>query len=91
MQDKVRTSEHTFLKLDAGMTEVLRPSLYGAQHPLIILPQDKARQGQQESYVVVGHCCESGDLLTPAPGERGREAERQRGAGERRWLTLRCS
>jgi len=28
---------HTFLKLDAGMTDVLRPSLYGAQHPLVVV------------------------------------------------------
>ncbi len=26
---------HTFLKLDSGMTELLRPSLYGAQHPIV--------------------------------------------------------
>jgi diaminopimelate decarboxylase len=73
----VRTSAHTFLKLDAGMTEVLRPSLYGAQHPLVIVPKDKARQGKLASYVVVGHCCESGDLLTPAPGESETITERQ--------------
>ena len=30
---------HTFIKLDSGMTEVLRPSLYGAQHPIIIVPK----------------------------------------------------
>ena len=63
------TSDHTFLKLDAGMTEVLRPSLYGAQHPLVVVPKDKTRAaGSVKRYVVVGHCCESGDLLTPAPG-----------------------
>ena len=79
VQDKTSTSAHTFLKLDAGMTEVLRPSLYGAQHPLIILPQDKARAiaGKTASYVVVGHCCESGDLLTPATGEADTIAERK--------------
>ena len=26
-------------------------------------------RGAQTAYVAVGHCCESGDLLTPAPGE----------------------
>lgn len=76
VQDKTATSAHTFLKLDAGMTEVLRPSLYGAQHPLVIVPQEKGRQGKTASYVVVGHCCESGDLLTPAPGEADTIAER---------------
>lgn len=77
VQDKTATSAHTFLKLDAGMTEVLRPSLYGAQHPLVILPKDKARAtGKTAPYVVVGHCCESGDLLTPAPGVADEIAER---------------
>lgn len=38
VQDIVETGGedgHTFIKLDAGMTEVLRPSLYAAQHPLV--------------------------------------------------------
>mmetsp|Transcript_67877 Transcript_67877/g.167634 ORF Transcript_67877/g.167634 Transcript_67877/m.167634 type:complete len:425 (+) Transcript_67877:46-1320(+) len=60
---------HTFIKLDAGMTEVLRPSLYGAQHPLVIVPTEAERAKTQKQYIVCGHCCESGDLLTCAPGE----------------------
>lgn len=57
---------YRFLKLDAGMTEILRPSMYGAQHPVIPLPDG---DGEVETcpQLVVGHCCESGDLLTPAP------------------------
>jgi diaminopimelate decarboxylase len=37
VQDMVTTGEqgHTFLKMDTGMTELLRPSLYGSQHPLV--------------------------------------------------------
>lgn len=54
-----------FLKLDTGMNDILRPSLYGAQHPLAVV-NDAA---EQQDYVVVGHNCESGDLITPAPGE----------------------
>ncbi|MCC5806594.1 MAG: diaminopimelate decarboxylase [Opitutales bacterium] len=58
---------YRFIKLDTGMTEILRPSLYGAQHPIRVL---RAREGAAErDYVVVGHCCESGDILTPAPGD----------------------
>jgi diaminopimelate decarboxylase len=33
---------HEFLKLDAGMTEILRPSLYGALHPLAVVPATNA-------------------------------------------------
>lgn len=75
VQDKVFTtgeSGHVFLKLDAGMTDVLRPSLYGAIHPMTVLPKsgNAADVGEEsEDVVVVGHCCESGDLMTPKPGE----------------------
>eukprot|EP01039_Chlorochromonas_danica_P006422 gene6422-7081_t len=56
---------HNFLKLDSGMTEVLRPSLYGAQHPIVVLKEVE----ETARYVVVGHCCESGDLFSCKPGE----------------------
>jgi diaminopimelate decarboxylase len=58
---------HAFLKCDAGMTEIARPSLYGAQHPLVVVPADDAPRGAA-TYLVAGHCCESGDILTPEPG-----------------------
>jgi diaminopimelate decarboxylase len=57
-----------FIKLNTGMTDILRPSLYGAQHPITILPQTP-REPAEAEYMVVGHCCESGDILTPAPGD----------------------
>ena len=56
---------YLFAKLDAGMPEVTRPSLYGAQHPIHVMAE-----GREEADVVfVGPCCESGDILTPAPGD----------------------
>lgn len=58
---------YSFVKVDSGMTEILRPSLYGAQHPITIVPTTPQKRGQGE-YLIVGHCCESGDILTPAPG-----------------------
>ena len=53
------------------MTDVLRPSLYGAQHPLVVVKatSDADAMSNKEPVVVVGHCCESGDLLTCAPDE----------------------
>lgn len=78
IQDKVSTKSptsdegHVFLKMDAGMTDVLRPSLYGAIHPITILPASGKSSDvgtATESVVVVGHCCESGDLMTPKPGQ----------------------
>lgn len=66
IQDICDTGEngYSFLKLDSGMTEILRPSLYGAQHPIITIPQNPT--GKTREYIVSGHCCESGDILTPA-------------------------
>ena len=61
---------YRFLKLDAGMTEILRPSLYGSQHPIIIVPEGNDSEVRERiEQVVVGHCCESGDLLTPSPDD----------------------
>jgi diaminopimelate decarboxylase len=56
---------YLFAKLDTGMTEVTRPSLYGAQHPIDVLATDR----EAAEVVFVGPCCESGDILTPAPGD----------------------
>ena len=58
---------YSFIKVDSGMTEVLRPSLYGAQHPIVVVPATPEERGQGE-YLIAGHCCESGDILTPASG-----------------------
>ena len=57
---------YRFIKIDSGMTEILRPSLYGAQHPIVVVPAVPETRGQRE-YLVAGHCCESGDILTPEP------------------------
>ena len=55
---------YCFAKLDTGMTEVTRPSLYGAQHPIDVLASGR----EPAAVIFVGPCCESGDILTPAPG-----------------------
>jgi diaminopimelate decarboxylase len=67
VEDSVDTGPegYTFLKLDTGMNDFMRPTLYGAQHPIAIVSDNT----ETTSYVVVGHNCESGDLLTPAPGQ----------------------
>lgn len=57
-----------FIKVDGGMTEIVRPSMYGSQHPIEVVPGDDDPRRMVE-YVVAGHCCESGDVLTPAPDD----------------------
>jgi diaminopimelate decarboxylase len=65
--DMVDTGEdgHTFLRLNTGMNDIARPGMYGAQHTLEVL-NDATETAE---YVVVGHNCETGDILTPAPGD----------------------
>jgi diaminopimelate decarboxylase len=77
IQDVVDTGKggYNFLKLDAGMTEILRPALYAAQHPVVVIPQKET--SETAAYVVVGHCCESGDLLTPTPENSGELGPRE--------------
>jgi len=79
VQDMTTTGAdgHSFLKLDAGMTDVLRPSIYGAQHPLVVIKGEGNTAQGTGSFVVVGHCCESGDILTPGPDDPEAVTERQ--------------
>lgn len=70
IQDVNDTGEkgYKFLKADIGMTDLLRPSIYGAQHPIITIGKEEDTS-ETENYIVVGHCCESGDIFTPKPGD----------------------
>ncbi len=67
--DKVNTGlqGEEFLKVNAGMNMNARIPMYGAQHPLFVIPQNFEKQ-QIKEYVVFGICCESGDVLTVRPG-----------------------
>lgn len=56
---------HAFLRLNTGMNDIIRPSMYGAQHKIEVLNDNT----EKEEYVVVGHNCETGDILTPASGD----------------------
>lgn len=53
----------TFLRTNTGMNDFLRPTLYGAQHEIEILNDAT----EQADYVVVGHNCETGDIITTEP------------------------
>ncbi len=66
VDDIVDTGEegYTFLRLNTGMNDFLRPTLYGAQHKIVVISDSEVFK----DYVVVGHNCESGDILTPKSG-----------------------
>jgi len=46
------------------MNDSCDAAMYGAQHEIKVLNKST----RQKAYVVVGHNCETGDILTPAPG-----------------------
>lgn len=50
-----------WILLDAGMTDFIRPALYGAQH--LMLVANKARERREETYSVGGPICESSDVF----------------------------
>jgi diaminopimelate decarboxylase len=53
---------HTFVMVDAGFCDLVRPALYGAYHGIEVLG---ARAGRApEPLVVAGPLCESGDVFT---------------------------
>lgn len=54
-----RSDTHVFVVADAGMSELLRPALYGAWHPIDAV----APHGEPFACEVVGPLCESGDVL----------------------------
>ena len=64
---------YLFAKLDAGMTEITRPAMYGAQHSIEVVASGRP----QAAVVFVGPCCETGDVLTPAPSDPEGLAPRQ--------------
>lgn len=51
---------YTFLRTNTGMTEMPRVPMYWVQQPITVVNDSQETQ----DYVVVWHCCESGDLLT---------------------------
>ncbi|XP_042223041.1 diaminopimelate decarboxylase 1, chloroplastic-like isoform X2 [Homarus americanus] len=64
-----------FVVVDAAMTEVIRPALYGVHHPICYVTTPSAHQEVAE-VDVVGPVCESGDFLArrcflPRPSASG--------------------
>lgn len=51
----------TYLSVDGGMTDNIRPVLYGAQYEGIIA--NRAHEPLTQTVTVAGRCCESGDKL----------------------------
>ncbi len=63
-----KKGKKTFLVVDGGMNELIRPSLYGAHHEVIPVIR---RDGEIEKADIVGPICETGDFIA-----KEREIER---------------
>ena len=68
---EVKQTARRFAAVDAGMSELIRPMLYGAKHAVVSLAPER----RLETLDLAGPACESGDVLArdvsiPAP-ERG--------------------
>lgn len=61
-----RTNEkgagHTFVMIDAGFTDLVRPAMYGAYHHITV--HGAAAAAPRVPLVVAGPLCESGDVFT---------------------------
>ncbi|HET7040019.1 MAG TPA: diaminopimelate decarboxylase [Gemmatimonadales bacterium] len=55
------SGRRTIAVVDAGMGDLLRPSLYGAEHPIRVVQGDP--DAPPETVDVVGPICETGDFL----------------------------
>jgi diaminopimelate decarboxylase len=55
------TPQKKFVGVDAGFNTLLRPTMYGSHHQILVA--NKLARPDKETYDVVGPICESGDAL----------------------------
>jgi diaminopimelate decarboxylase len=61
---KKRNGQKTFVIVDAGMNDLMRPSLYGAVHPITVTVRDRSEShSNRERVDIVGPVCETGDCF----------------------------
>ncbi len=53
----------TYLVADAGMAELIRPALYGADHPVTLLEHGVALDPGHGTVHLAGPVCEAGDIV----------------------------
>lgn len=63
-----RQAQNTFYLVDAGFNNLARPILYGAYHPISIVPSDGDVNRRETDVIVGGPLCESGDIFTQTAG-----------------------
>ncbi|NQS99820.1 MAG: diaminopimelate decarboxylase, partial [Candidatus Omnitrophica bacterium] len=58
-----RTPSKNFAIVNAGMNDLIRPSLYSAYHEILPVERKAQRAKRSIKYDIVGPICESGDFL----------------------------
>ena len=51
----------TYVSVDGGMTDNIRPALYQAKYKAVLA--NKMKEQSHQEYAIAGKCCESGDML----------------------------
>ncbi|SDI97261.1 diaminopimelate decarboxylase [Salimicrobium halophilum] len=51
----------TYLSVDGGMTDNIRPALYDAKYDIVAA--ERMDEADEKTYSIAGKCCESGDML----------------------------
>jgi diaminopimelate decarboxylase len=59
--------QNAFALVDAGFSDLMRPSMYGAFHGISVIPMSEGERPLQPT-VVAGPLCESGDVFTQGEG-----------------------
>jgi diaminopimelate decarboxylase len=63
-----RQDDNTFYLLNAGFNNLARPILYGAYHPMWVVPAGDGAERPEQEVIVGGPLCESGDIFTQEEG-----------------------
>lgn len=63
-----KQGDKLFYLVDAGFTDLLRPSLYGSYHQISVIPKDNREIKDLQQVIVGGPLCESGDVFTQEEG-----------------------
>ncbi len=63
-----RMGSNLFYLVDAGFNNLARPILYGAYHPMSVVPSDGNARRPEYDVIVGGPLCESGDIFTQEEG-----------------------
>lgn len=63
-----KQANNLFYLVDAGFNNLARPVMYGAYHPISVVPRDGSLTKPEHEVIVGGPLCESGDIFTQEEG-----------------------